>query len=164
MTRVQALFLIAAGAGTCALIGLPRASSAPWLINETPSLPRGLYFRSWAPPAPGKIVAVAPPAAVRLYLASVGAPPAARLLKRVAAGPGETVCREGRRLTGPWGAVIALDRDRRGRPLPTWRGCRRLEADEILVLGDSAASFDSRYFGPVRLAAVEGVYREAWPW
>jgi type IV secretory pathway protease TraF len=164
MTRVQVLSLIAAGLAPCALAGLPRATPAPWLINETPSLPRGLYLRSPAPPAPGTVVAVAPPHAVRAYLESLGAPANARLLKRVAAGPGETVCREGGRLTWPRGGVVALDHDRRGRALPAWRGCRRLAADERLVLGDSAASFDSRYFGPVRLAAVEGVYKEAWRW
>jgi type IV secretory pathway protease TraF len=164
MTRVQALSLIAAGLAPCALAGLQRATPAPWLINETPSLPRGLYVRSLAPPAPGGVVAVRPPAAVRPYLASLGAPAEARLLKRVAAGPGETICREGRWLTWPRGEVIALDHDRRGRALAAWRGCRRLGAEELLVVGDSAASFDSRYFGPVRLGAVEGVYKEAWRW
>jgi len=164
MTRVQALFLFAAGLTTCALVALPRATPAPWLLNETPSLPRGLYLRSAAPPTPGAVVAVAPPQAVRPYLASLGAPAEARLLKRVAAGPGEIVCRDGQRLSGPWGEVIALARDRRGWALPVWRGCRRLQADELVVLGDSAASFDSRYFGPVRLAAIESVYKEAWRW
>lgn len=164
MTRVEILSVIAAGLAPCALAGLLRATPALWLINETPSLPRGLYVRSPTRPAPGTVVAVAPPQAVRPYLAGLGAPADARLLKRVAAGPGETVCREGRRLTWPRGEVIALDQDRRGRRLPVWRGCRRLAADERLVLGDSAASFDSRYFGPVRLAAVEGVYKAVWRW
>jgi type IV secretory pathway protease TraF len=42
------------------------------------------------------------------------------------------------------------------RALPGWSGCRSLEHDELLLIGDHAASFDSRYFGPVRTSSVEG--------
>lgn len=55
-------------------------------------------------------------------------------------------------------------RDRRGASLPAWRGCRTLAADELLLLGDTATSFDGRYFGPVRRAEVEGIYREVLQW
>jgi len=45
------------------------------------------------------------------------------MLKRVAALPGQTVCRDGRMITVD-GTDLAetLDRDRRGRPLPVWQG------------------------------------------
>jgi type IV secretory pathway protease TraF len=91
-------------------------------------------------------------------------PHAAPLLKRVAAGSGDHVCRQGADLEWRGGAVRALSRDRRGLGLPAWAGCRRLAADELLVLGDTPTSFDSRYFGPVRRTAVEGVYVEALTW
>ncbi len=164
MTRTQALLLFVAASPVVILAGAAGLMRPPWLVNETPSLPRGLYMRMPRPATAGSIVTVAPPAAAQSYLANLGAPANARLLKRVAAGPGETVCRDQRRLSWARGHVAVLPWDRRGRPLPTWRGCRRLAPDEFIVVGDSAASFDSRYFGPVRLAAVEGVYREVWRW
>ncbi|HOT83510.1 MAG TPA: S26 family signal peptidase, partial [Candidatus Defluviicoccus seviourii] len=49
------------------------------------------------------------------------------LMKHVAALSGQRVCRSGNAVTVdavPLGD--ALDRDTRGRPLPIWRGCRRL--------------------------------------
>lgn len=140
------------------------ARPAPWLVNETTSLPRGVYRRTDEPIARGAIVALHPPPDARAYLAGLGASPQARLLKRVAATRGEVVCRRGLQVTWPRGAVTALAADRRGRPLAEWRGCRRLAGDQVFVLGDSALSFDSRYFGPVRRVAVDGVYREAWRW
>lgn len=147
-----------------AILGGGAACSPPLLVNETASLPRGVYRRTDEPIDRGAIVALRPPLEARGYLAELGAPPRARLLKRVVATRGELVCRSGRLVTWPRGVVTALTRDRLGRPLLEWSGCRRLASDQILVLGDSAPSFDSRYFGPVRTAAVEGVYREVWRW
>ena len=134
------------------------------MVNESASLPRGVYRHTAQPVARGRVVMLAPPLIASAYLAGLGAGPGARLLKRVAAAGGETACVQGDRLSWPHGAVVALSRDRRGRQLPLWRGCRRLAADELLVVGDTPTSFDSRYFGPVRTAAVEGVYREVWRW
>lgn len=140
------------------------APPASLLINESPSLPRGLYLRTAQAPAPGRLVAVRPPPEARRYLASLGAPAEARLFKRVAAATGDPVCRIGLRLTWSGGARNALSHDRAGRPLPAWQGCRRLGAGELLVLGDTPDSFDSRYFGPVGAHAVAGVYKEVWTW
>jgi type IV secretory pathway protease TraF len=164
MTGARIAPLVVAAAVAACLTAFPRAAPAPWLINETPSMPRGLYRRTPDTPRPGALVSLEPPAAARSYLASLGAPPDARLLKRVVAGPGERVCSDGARLTWPQGSAVRLARDRQGRALSVWRGCRPLGADELLVVGDSPASFDSRYFGPVRQAAVLGVYREVWRW
>ena len=50
-------------------------------------------------------------------------------------------------------------------PLPRWQGCRRLGADELfLIATDSAASFDSRYFGPVTRDRVIGRALPVWTW
>jgi type IV secretory pathway protease TraF len=57
------------------------------------------------------------------------------LLKRVAAVPGQRVCRTGLAITVdgvPMGD--ALDRDRRGRPLPVWQGCRSVAAGELFLM------------------------------
>jgi type IV secretory pathway protease TraF len=149
-----------------AALGLTaRALPSLALVNESSSLPRGLYLR--APDQrlrPGAVVAVQPPPQGRRYLDGLGMPSGAPLLKRVAAVAGDRVCRRDADLDWPGGSVTAFARDRRGDGLPAWAGCRRLAADELLVLGDTTTSFDSRYFGPVRRAAVEGVYVEALTW
>jgi len=135
------------------------------LVNESPSLPPGLYLRAPGAAAErGAIVAVAPPPGARPYLAQLGAPADAKLLKRVAAVGGERVCAAGERVETRERQVSVARRDRRGRMLPAWRDCRRLAPDELFLLGDAPTSFDSRYFGPVRRGEVDGVYREALTW
>jgi conjugative transfer signal peptidase TraF len=159
------------GLGAAAVIVLAAGTAAraawpdPVLVNETPSLPKGLYLRvPDKAPRRGSVVAIAQPRNAQAYLATLHMPVEVKLLKRVVAAPGDEVCREGGRLRWPGGAVRALGRDRRGVGLPAWRGCRRLGPDQLLVLGDTATSFDSRYFGPVRVADVSGVYVEALRW
>jgi type IV secretory pathway protease TraF len=135
------------------------------LINETPSAPRGLYVRSADPePRRSRLVTIAQPGVARAYLGSLGVPRDMRLLKRVAAVEGEAVCASTGRLRTPHAEVAVLRRDRRGTPLPVWTGCRTLEPGEVMLLGDTAASFDGRYFGPVRREALEGAYREVLRW
>jgi len=135
------------------------------LINESPSLPRGIYLRR--PDSQlmvGAVVATPQSAIARAYLGALGMPGDVLLIKRVAAGPGDAVCRIGDRIRIPRRSVAVPIRDRRGAILPTWSGCRRLGAGEVFLLGDTPTSFDSRYFGPVAIADIEGVYREFVTW
>jgi conjugative transfer signal peptidase TraF len=162
-----ALPLALAGAATVLAAGV--IAEAHWrdvaLVNETPSLPKGLYLR--APDQRlrrGKVVAITQPPSARAYLASLHMPSDVKLLKRIVATPGDLVCREGETLRWPRGDMRAFEHDRRGVPLPSWTGCRRLGADQLLVLGDTPTSFDSRYFGPVRADSVTGIYVEALRW
>ena len=163
MTRLAALTV-----GPALLIAVAAvATRQPTLavINESPSLPRGLYLRSpGAEPTRGAIVTLPQPPSVRPYLLRQGMPGDIRLIKRVAATGGDAVCADGRWLVAPGRLVEVHSRDRAGIPLPVWRGCRRLAPHERLVLGDTATSLDSRYFGPVTLGQIEGVYREALTW
>lgn len=136
-----------------------------WLINESASLPRGLYVRDDAAGfGPGAIVAFTPDAEARAYLATLGAPRDMRLLKRVAALPGAEACwtPAGLRLSGR--LLRTRPHDRRGVRLPRWRACGRLEGADHVVLGDTAGSFDSRYFGPVHRARLKGPYRRILTW
>ena len=98
------------------------------------------------------------------YLKQLGAPPDILLLKRVAAAGGDLVCARGGEVTAGRRVVTARGSDRRGRPLPSWRGCVRLKPHEIFLLGDTEASFDGRYFGPVSTREVAGVFTEAFTW
>jgi conjugative transfer signal peptidase TraF len=158
-------------AGLLGLCGLDVAASRALgrgealILNESPSLPMGLYLRRRPEPiARGDVVAVRPPSAAWPYLRSLGVRPGARLLKRVAAAAGDRVCARDTVVTTPARRVDAAAADRRGRALPRWRGCRRLAPGELFVLGDTPISFDSRYFGPVAEAQVDGTYREVLGW
>jgi conjugative transfer signal peptidase TraF len=135
------------------------------LINESPSLPLGVYTRTvTSEPARGDVVALGQPPSTRLYLRGLGMPSDVKLLKRVAAVGGDRVCSTTGTIQTPLREVPVLALDRRGATLPAWRECRVLRTDELFVLGDTPGSFDSRYFGPIRRAQVEGVYRETLTW
>lgn len=134
------------------------------LINESPSLPRGLYLRGGGKPALGSIVALPQPASTRAYLTGLGMPGDVLLIKRVAARGGDIVCRDGLTVQTPLRRVEARERDDRGVTLPAWSGCRRLSDDELFLLGDTPGSFDSRYFGPVDRAVIAGVYWGVLTW
>jgi type IV secretory pathway protease TraF len=72
--------------------------------------------------------------------------------------PGQTVCRE--KLTITVDGIdmgAARKRDRRGRVLPSWQGCRVLAQGEVFLMNwDEPASLDSRYFGPLPVTAIVG--------
>lgn len=164
-TRRGWLALVGAGAAAATLhaaaAGLPKIV----LINESRSLPPGLYLRRFCvSPDRGRLVAFAQPEAARSYLAGLGTPPDMMLLKRVAAAGGDQVCRRDDRLHAPGAKARVMGRDRLGRALPQWTECRVLETDELFLLGDTPGSFDSRYFGPVRLRDTKGVFARAATW
>lgn len=135
------------------------------LINDSPSVAKGLYVRSFETDlARGTLVTLAQPAAAQAYLGRLGFPTDLPLLKRVAATSDDWVCAADGWLMAGHRRVPVARRDRQGRVLAAWTGCRRLGSDELLLLGDSASSFDSRYFGPVRRTAVAASYRELVRW
>jgi conjugative transfer signal peptidase TraF len=88
------------------------------------------------------------------------------LLKFVAAVAGTDVCERGGVVQIDGIRVAdALAHDGSGRRLLPWSGCRRLTAGELFLIGiSSGASFDSRYYGPLTMAAVVGEARPLWTW
>jgi conjugative transfer signal peptidase TraF len=129
------------------------------LWNASASVPIGLYrIHVGARPALGDLVAIVPPGDVAALLAARGyLPRGVPLLKRAAATEGMLVCRSGVFVTidgAP--AARALPRDRLGRPLPLWLGCRRLQRGELFLLGTRPDSLDSRYFGPLPASGLIG--------
>lgn len=167
MTRLRRLLVaaVAPAVGLLAFGAVAAQRPALALVNESPSLPRGVYVRTSAPEiGRGAVVAIRQPEIVRTYLSRLGMPAEVRLIKRVAATGGDLVCSNGRWLIAPMRMVRIPARDRSGVALPAWRGCRKLAADERLLLGDTPSSLDSRYFGPVGTARIEGVYREILTW
>ncbi|WP_439500434.1 S26 family signal peptidase [Aminobacter ciceronei] len=86
------------------------------------------------------------------------------LLKRVVGLPGQRVCRVGRTVTVD-GVEMgdALDRDRIGRVLPVWHGCRVIADGQLFLMNwDVRDSLDGRYFGPVPASAVVGRALPLW--
>lgn len=140
------------------------ASGRPPLIawNATASAPAGPYLvLAWRRPVIGELALVRPEPVLAAWMAARGyLGPATPLLKPVAATAGASVCRRGQQLLVDGRPVAAArTRDRAGRPLPAWSGCRRLAADEILLLGDHPDSLDGRYFGATRRGRLVGVAR-----
>ncbi|MGH7075452.1 MAG: S26 family signal peptidase [Stellaceae bacterium] len=140
---------------------------APKLLwNATASVPIGLYGVGPARPLRvGELVIVAPPNPLagflvrRRYL-GFGVP----LVKHILALAGARVCREGGVITVN-GAVTgkALDRDRFGRPLPAWQGCRVLEPGQVFLMNRKPLdSLDGRYFGPLRATTIVGRAHPIW--
>jgi type IV secretory pathway protease TraF len=82
------------------------------------------------------------------------------ILKQIAAGEGDVVCTRagGLSINGRWRAPVFVH-DPRGATLPQWRGCRALLKGEFFVFSSRIPnSFDSRYYGPVKVDQIMGVF------
>lgn len=138
----------------------------PLLVwNASASAPIGLYAVSGSGEIePGDIVLARVPepwrrlAGERRYI-PVNVP----LVKRVAAGPGDTVCATGRDILVN-GRRIAARReiDSASRAMPWWSDCVTLRRRALFLLMDDPASFDGRYFGPTERGDVIGKARLIW--
>jgi conjugative transfer signal peptidase TraF len=154
-------YVLASAAGVLSLALTASVPVAPRFVwNASASVPVGLYAISAAGPlAVTDLVAVRAPEPIAAFLAERGyLPRGVPLLKRVAALPGQTVCRVEAAVTVDGIAMgEALARDRLGRPLPGWQGCRTVAADELFLMNfDIRDSLDGRYFGPISARAVIG--------
>ena len=130
------------------------------------SVPIGLYrLQPVTKLTVTELVAVKPPDLLAAFLDLNGyLPLGVPMLKRVLALPGQTICRYGLTIVVDGIDVgQAQERDRRGRPLPVWQGCRVIAADNVFVMNwQSADSLDSRYFGPLPASAVIGRAVPVW--
>jgi type IV secretory pathway protease TraF len=90
-------------------------------------------------------------------------PAGALLIKRVAAHTGDLVCRFGTGVTINGRRIAsARTRDARGRAMPRWSGCSRIEAGYLFLIADRPLSFDSRYFGKIAPCQVLGTALGIW--
>ena len=159
----------------CVLVGLGLialgvtlvAPPPPLLVwNASASAPLGLYrVEPGATIRRGDMVVLWFPAAARTLAARRRyLPHDVPAVKRVVGVAGDRICAKG--------ALIAIDgrlvasrrvRDRSGRLLAWWRGCRTLGETELFVMMSNAPeSFDGRYFGPVPRTNVIGRARLLW--
>ncbi|MBN9533224.1 MAG: S26 family signal peptidase [Alphaproteobacteria bacterium] len=165
MTRlghVTAICFAVLALGGPSLVRVP-----PWLVwNASASVPIGFYTVS--PPRSlhvGDIAVVRLPNGIAAMLAARHSlPRGVLLIKPIAALAGQTVCRHG--LTIRIGGRVvgeALPRDRLGRPLPVWQGCRLLTGRDVFLMNPAVPdSFDGRYFGVVPISAVIGRAAPLW--
>ena len=141
-------------------------TSPLYIWNVSESVPIGLYRLQAAEQLfVTELVAVRPPEPLASFLDFNGyLPTGVPMLKRVLALPGQTVCRTGLAITVDGVEVgEARQRDGRGRPLPTWRGCLNIAPDEIFLMNwQSADSFDGRYFGPIASSSIIGQAVPLW--
>lgn len=153
-----------------AVIGIAATSVADMpmklLWNVTASAPVGLYTIEPADRlAVPELVAVMPPEPLAGFMVARGyVGRGVPLLKRVVGLPGQRVCRTGRTVTVDGVAMgDALDRDRIGRGLPVWQGCRVIADGQLFLMNiDARDSLDGRYFGPFPASAVIGRALPLW--
>jgi type IV secretory pathway protease TraF len=157
--RRNRLLILAAGCAVAAIAAASFLHQEMILFNHSPSIPVGLYLRTDHRVTAGAIVTVrardvAPEEARRRHFADE----TDRFIKRVAAVGGTEVCGDGRRIT--IGGAVVAERHPDADVAFGWSGCRVLAEDEVLLLGESADSFDGRYWGPTNIDLIEGVWRK----
>jgi len=159
MTRfgyVMLTYFAAMGVAIAAFV--PTPTKLIW--NATASAPIGFYTvepadRIVVP----ELVAVMPPEPLAAFMVARGyVGRGVPLLKRVVGLPGQRVCRTGRAITVDGIEMgAALERDRIGRELPVWQGCRVVRDGEIFLMNwEVRDSLDGRYFGPIPTRFVIG--------
>jgi conjugative transfer signal peptidase TraF len=165
MTRTGILLTTSAatiGIALTAFIDVP--TKLIW--NASASVPLGLYTITPIDRLNvGDRVAVDPPEPLARFLAERGyLPRGVPLLKTVTALPGQRVCRIGSRIIIDGEAIgEARERDRLGRVLPVWQGCRHIGENEFFLMNASVSdSFDGRYFGPITATAIIGKAHPLW--
>ncbi len=165
MTRfgyVMVTYFVTMGVAIAAFIPMP--TKLIW--NATASAPIGFYTIE---PADAldvpELVAIMPPEPLAAFMVERGyVARGVPLLKRVLGLPGQRVCRTGRAITVD-GIEMgeALERDRIGRDLPVWQGCRVIGDGEIFLMNwEVRDSLDGRYFGPIPASSVIGRALPLW--
>jgi conjugative transfer signal peptidase TraF len=158
--------ILAAFVATGLLLSTTGGTTPHYIWNASKSVPIGLYrVQPASQLTVTDLVAVQPPDLLAAFLDFNGyLPMGVPMLKRVLALPGQTVCRDGLTI-----AVDGIDigyaheRDGRGRPLPTWHGCRVIADGDVFVMNwQSEDSLDGRYFGPLPASAVIGIAVPVW--
>ena len=162
--RCAAVFTTIAATGL--LLSTIGGTIPRYIWNASNSVPTGLYRVQPATQLTvTELVVIRPPDLLAVFLDLNGyLPDGVPMLKRVLALPGQTVCRIGLKITVDGIDVgEALERDRRGRPLPVWHGCQVIADGDVFVMNwQSADSLDGRYFGPLSASAVIGRAEPVW--
>ncbi len=165
MTRRRTLAVMALAVIT---VGATSAFDVPTKLiwNATASAPIGFYTVEPAERVDvPELVAIMPSEPLAAFMVERGyVGRGVPLLKRVLGLPGQRVCRLRSTITVD-GIEMgdALERDRIGRDLPVWQGCRVIGDGEIFLMnGQVRDSLDGRYFGPIPASSVIGRALPLW--
>ncbi|TPI25807.1 S26 family signal peptidase [Mesorhizobium sp. B2-1-8] len=163
----RAACIVAALAAVVATVAPAAVGMPPLLLwNASASAPIGLYaIGKMAVPTAGGLAVIEPPETVARFAAERDyLPRGVPMLKHIEGLPGQLVCRVDRVITVDGIAVgAALERDRKGRVLPDWQGCRIIAAAEIFVMNPKVPdSLDGRYFGPFPASSIVGRALPLW--
>lgn len=161
------------GIGLGAALGVGVAAALGLRINDSSSLPRGIYRVSKGRVTRGSCILVCSPrvaghlALSRGYLHPGNCPGGVVPLGKVVLAAGGDVVAVGREAITVNGVPVprsaSRDWDDQGRALPTTVGqVFRLERDQIWIFASHPRSFDSRVFGPVSVSAIRGVLVPIW--
>ncbi|WP_420894692.1 S26 family signal peptidase [Sphingomonas paucimobilis] len=153
-----------AAMGVAIAVFIPTPTKLIW--NATASAPIGFYTVAPAERIEvPELVAMMPPEPLADFMVERGyVGRGVPLLKRVLGLPGQRVCRSGRMITVD-GVEMgdAQERDRMGRDLPVWQGCRVIGDGEIFLMNwEVGDSLDGRYFGPIPASSVIGRALPLW--
>lgn len=160
MSRKSGLRVLFLAAASAILLGIAARVPMPTKLvyNASASAPEGFYWIGAGPIRRGDFVAAVLPGPVAALAAERGyLPIGVPIIKQVAGLAGDRVCRAGAEVRIN-GALVATAhaRDPADRPLPVWRGCRVLGADDLFLINAHPGSFDGRYFGPLPRDRVIG--------
>jgi conjugative transfer signal peptidase TraF len=173
--KAVAKALVTGGAGVL-LTGLACYVSGA-RINTTESLPVGLYWTTHEPVEKGAYVMFCPPQSAVFDAAKhrgyIGAGFCAGgygyMMKRVLAAKDDrvTINSDGVFVNGAsLPHSVPFDADEAGRPMPHYHVTSlRLASDDVLLMSDICdASFDARYFGPIKRQQIKWAIRPILTW
>lgn len=136
----------------------------PFYLNESESAPYGIYLMQSVESdlQRGERVFVIPPAETRggERYAAEKLSVFSTLLKKVAGLPGDSYCSKERFVIQGVDFGVSRTLDSSGARIPRIYGCFKVREGHVLLLGDSALSFDSRYFGDIPKDQVLGTAKE----
>jgi conjugative transfer signal peptidase TraF len=166
MTLQRTALALTAVSVAVVVLTVPVKFPTKLIWNASASVPIGLYaVRPAGFLHVGELVVVTPPEPLASFLADRGyLPKGVPLLKHILALPRQTVCRISDSISLD-GVIVgrALARDRRGRVLPAWQGCRVIPDGEVFLMNRRPEdSLDGRYFGSLPAAAITGRADPLW--
>ncbi len=157
-SAIMRLSAILSVAGTIMVVAAMLGHRTIW--NLSASVPRGLYAIAVdGTCARGSLVAFGPPPGAAAIIYRRGyLPPGAGLIKKLVGLPGDRVCvrDDGVYVNGTRIGDVARF-DSRGKALDPFPFCGEVGPGQAFVASQAPLSYDSRYFGPVRLASLTPV-------
>lgn len=154
LRKLYLLITLALGAGVvaCLFFGLR------FSINYSSSIPKGLYLVENAPPSVGNYTLLTD-STILHFAESRGYILAGTAIgKKIVAGPGDTarVSQKGVFVNGvkiPLSKPLAYDS--KGRKMSVCYGSVVLDSLHVFLMGHNPRSFDSRYFGPIKISSLK---------